>query len=139
MIQSVLLGLLVLAAEPWTAKELLPPATLAERLTKGDKPVMIYVGPAYLWRVKHIPNSIDAGMASKPEGIESLKQILKDKPKTTEVIVYCGCCPMNVCPNIRPAMQWIKQAGYTNVKLLELPTRLADDWTNKGFPTEAQK
>lgn len=130
---------LALAAEPWTAKELMAPAALAERLKKGEKPVMLYVGPAYLWRVKHITHSQNAGMASKPEGMESLKQILKDKSKDTEIIVYCGCCPMNVCPNIRPAMQWIKQAGFTKVKLLELPTRLADDWVAKGYPAEAEK
>lgn len=124
-------------AEPWTAKELMPPAELAARITKGDRPLMLYVGPAYLWRVKHISHSQDAGMASKEEGIEGLKKILAGKAKDTDVIVYCGCCPMNVCPNIRPAIQAIKAAGFTKVRLLELPTRIADDWVNKGYPSES--
>ncbi len=98
---------------------------------------MLYVGPAYLWRVKHISHSQNAGMASKEEGIEGLKKILAGKAKDTEVIVYCGCCPMNVCPNIRPAIQAIKAAGFTRVRLLELPTRIADDWVNKGYPSES--
>lgn len=135
----VLASIAALAAEPWTVKELMAPSVLAERLKEGEKPLMLYVGPAYLWRTKHITDSQNAGMGSKPEGMESLKQILKDKAKDTEIIVYCGCCPMNVCPNIRPAMQWIKQAGFTKVKLLELPTRLADDWISKGYPAEAMQ
>jgi thiosulfate/3-mercaptopyruvate sulfurtransferase len=139
MILSMFFPLLLLACtafagEPWTAQELLPPAQLAARLAKSEKPLMIYVGPAYLWRVKHIPAALNAGMASREEGIAALKKILAGKSKDIEIIVYCGCCPMNVCPNIRPAIQTIKAEGFTKVRLLELPTRLDDDWVKKGYP-----
>lgn len=134
LLPLLLLAVSAFAAEPWTAQELLPPAQLAARLTKGEKPLMIYVGPAYLWRVKHIPASVNAGMAGREEGIAGLKKILAGKAKDTEVIIYCGCCPMNVCPNIRPAIQAIKAEGFTKVRLLELPTRLDDDWVKKGYP-----
>jgi len=127
------------AEEPWTAKELLAPAKLAQRLNGGEKPFLVYVGPNYLFRAKHIAGSIDAGMAAKPEGIQSLLALVKGKAPGTEIIIYCGCCPMNVCPNIRPAMKALKGAGFTNVKLLELPTRLADDWTSKGYPAETSR
>lgn len=122
------------AAEPWTASELLPPAHLAKRLTAGEKPLVIFVGPQYLYRAKHIAGSLDGGMASKPEGITSLLALVKGKAPGTEIILYCGCCPMNVCPNIRPAVKALKNAGFTKVRLLELPTRLAQDWTEKGYP-----
>ncbi|MEP7364391.1 MAG: rhodanese-like domain-containing protein [Acidobacteriota bacterium] len=125
------------ADEPWTEKELLPPATLAKRLSDGDKPFMIFVGPGFLFRTKHIPGASDAGMASKPEGMAALMALVKGKSPDTEIILYCGCCPMNVCPNIRPAVKALKEAGYKNVKLLHLPTRLADDWTSKGYPVES--
>lgn len=52
------------AAEPWTAAELLPPAQLAQRLTAGEKPLVIFVGPQYLYRAKHIAGSLDGGMAA---------------------------------------------------------------------------
>jgi len=138
MLPLLLLAASSLAAEPWTAQELLPPAQLAARLAKSEKPLMIYVGPAYLWRVKHIPASINAGMSSREEGLAALKKILAGKAKDTEVIIYCGCCPMNVCPNIRPAIQAIKADGFTRVRLLDLPTRLDDDWVKKGYPAVSE-
>jgi thiosulfate/3-mercaptopyruvate sulfurtransferase len=138
MLPLLLLAASSFAAEPWTAQELLPPAQLAARLAKSEKPLMIYVGPAYLWRVKHIPASVNAGMASREEGLSALKKILAGKAKDTEVILYCGCCPMNVCPNIRPAIQAIKAEGFTRVRLLDLPTRLDDDWVKKGYPAVSE-
>lgn len=127
------------AAEPWTAAELLPPAQLAQRLTAGEKPLVIFVGPQYLYRAKHIAGSLDGGMAAKPEGIASLLALVKGKAPGTEIILYCGCCPMNVCPNIRPAVKALKNAGFTKVRLLELPTRLAQDWTEKGYPVASSR
>lgn len=127
------------AAEPWTAQELIQPADLAKRLTTADKPLVIFIGPAYLYRAKHIASSLDAGPASKPEGIEGLMKLVKGKAPGTEIILYCGCCPMNVCPNIRPAVKALKEAGYKNVRLLEIPTRLANDWTGKGYPVETTR
>lgn len=125
------------AAEPWTAEEILEPPQLAQRLKSGDKPLMIFVGPAYLYRTKRLPGAHDGGMASKPAGIASLMALVKGKPPATEIILYCGCCPMNVCPNIRPAVKALKDAGFTKVRLLHIPNRLADDWTSKGYPVES--
>ena len=125
------------ADEPWTEKELLPPAQLAKRLENGDKPLLIFVGPGYLFRTNHITGAMDGGMASKAEGIQGLMALVKDRKPGDEIILYCGCCPMNVCPNIRPAVRTLKEAGFTNVKLLHIPDRLADDWTSKGYPVES--
>lgn len=130
-------ALLAQAPDTWTSKELLSAADVATRLRAGEKPLIIYVGPAYLFRTKHIPDSLNAGMASKPEGIEKLLAQMKGKSLNTEVIIYCGCCPMRVCPNIRPAIKALKDAGFKNVRLLELPTRFDDDWVTKGYPTKS--
>lgn len=124
--------------DTWTTKELLPAAALADRLQKGEKPIIIYTGPAYLYRVKHIPGAINAGPASNPDGVPALLALVKGKPADTEVVVYCGCCPMRVCLNIRPAIMALKDAGFTKVRLLELPTRFSDDWTSKGYPAIAE-
>jgi hypothetical protein len=127
------------AAEPWTAQELLEAPELAQRLKSGEKPLLIFVGPPYLYRTKHITGALDAGMASKPAGIDSLMALVKGKPPATEIILYCGCCPMNVCPNIRPAVKALKDAGFTKVRLVSIPNRLADDWTSKGYPVESSQ
>jgi hypothetical protein len=53
-----------------------------------------------------------------------------------ELLVYCGCCPSNVCPNIRPAVKALEDMGFKNVKVLHLPHSFRLDWVNKGFPVE---
>ena len=63
-----------------------------------------------------------------------LKEKLKALPKNTQVVVYCGCCPYDKCPNIRPAFQALISSGFINGKVLNLPTNIKTDWINKGFP-----
>ncbi|RYE25855.1 MAG: hypothetical protein EOP45_04415 [Sphingobacteriaceae bacterium] len=60
-------------------------------------------------------------------------------PKTTSVVVYCGCCPFNKCPNIRPAFTALQKKGFTDVKVLDLPTNLKVDWSSKGYPLAETK
>lgn len=135
---SIATAMFAQAPDTWTPKELLAPADLAARLEEGEKPLVVYIGPASIYRTKHIPGALDAGMASRPEGIVGLLAAVKGKPADAEVIVYCGCCPMKVCPNIRPAIKALKDAGFRNVRLLELPTRFSDDWVAKGYPAVAE-
>ena len=76
------------------------------------------------------------GAASEKENLERFKKALKALPKTSLVVVYCGCCPMERCPNVRPAFQALQSAGFTNARLLNLPTNIKVDWINKGYPME---
>ena len=48
----------------------------------------------------------------------------------------CGCCPWTACPNIKPALEALRSMGFTKVKALYIPTNLAKDWTEKGYPVE---
>jgi thiosulfate/3-mercaptopyruvate sulfurtransferase len=48
------------------------------------------------------------------------------------IVFYCGCCPFNHCPNVRPAFKVLKQMGFTNFKLLNLPENLKVNWINIG-------
>jgi hypothetical protein len=52
--------------------------------------------------------------------------------------VYCGCCPFEKCPNIRPAFNLMKAMGFSNGKLLNLPTNLKQNWIAKGYPVEGK-
>jgi rhodanese-related sulfurtransferase len=92
----------------WTKDQLLEPHELASVLTSGKKlPAIFSVGPG-----ASIPQSKDAS-----------------------IVLYCGCCPFENCPNVRPAIALLKDSGYTNYKLLNLPSNLKKDWIDKGYPT----
>ena len=74
--------------------------------------------------------------ASKPEGLDLLKQIAGNLPRDQELIIYCGCCPWDHCPNVRPAFRTLHEMGFTRLKLVMIPTNVATDWTGKGYPVE---
>jgi thiosulfate/3-mercaptopyruvate sulfurtransferase len=109
------------------------PATLAKDV---KSPLIIHVGFSVLYRASHIPGSNYAGPASKPEGIEDLKKAVAGQPKDRQIVLYCGCCPWDKCPNVRPAIAALREMGYKNVKALELPENLKTDWIDKGYPTD---
>jgi hypothetical protein len=106
------------------------PSVLADAITaKTDVPVIISVGPGAI-----IPNSIDVGMASTQEGLDSLKARLNTIAKDQKIIIYCGCCPFEHCPNVRPAIEALKQMNFTNYFLLNLPHNIKIDWIEQGYP-----
>ncbi len=113
------------------------PKDLAAQLqSKGKKPVLISVAFATMYRRKHIPGSIFTGPASRPEGLDALKAAAAKVPRDREVVLYCGCCPWDMCPNIKPALETLKQMGFTRVKALMIPTNFASDWSDRGYPVE---
>lgn len=122
--------------DPWPAASVLTPVALAAQLKTGPAPHVIYVGFPVLFKGAHIPTATFAGPGSKPEGLELLAQSVKTLPHDAEILIYCGCCPFDRCPNVRPAFQALKDAGFSNVKVLHLPTNLHTDWVEKGYPTE---
>jgi rhodanese-related sulfurtransferase len=124
------------ADEPWKAEELIQPVDLKYMLASDEKPLVFQVGIVHLYKMGHIPGSTFAGMASTPEGLATLKKTVQDAPRTRDVVIYCGCCPMGDCPNIRPAYRVLREMGFKNVKVLNLPTNFTQDWQMKGYPVE---
>ena len=124
------------ASNPWTAAQVIQPSKLAAMLSnsKGAKPVILQVGFQVLYRSKHVPGSIYAGPASKPEGLQTLQQAVHGLPKNTEIYLYCGCCPIYRCPNIRPAFQTLQAMGYTHLHVLMLETNFGRDWVAHSYP-----
>jgi thiosulfate/3-mercaptopyruvate sulfurtransferase len=115
----------------WTTKELMEPAVLAKQLQSGkDLPVLISVGPGAL-----IPGSISIGMIKEEGNLGKLKEQLAALPKEKPVVVYCGCCPFEHCPNVRPAVALLKEMKFTNYFLLNLPHNIKADWIDKNYPT----
>ena len=142
MVRSILLAVAVAAfaqngPDPWKDSDLIKPEALAARLKdSAPKPTVLYVGFPVLYRSTHIAGSQLAGPASKPEGLDLLKQIAGNLPRDQELIIYCGCCPWDHCPNVRPAFRTLHEMGFTRLKLVMIPTNVATDWTGKGYPVE---
>ena len=127
------LAFLLFAADPWDATVLMHPKDVAAHL---NGPLLLHVGFPVLYRASHIPGSIYAGPGSKPEGIVELKKAVQGQPKDREIILYCGCCPWEKCPNMRPAFTALHDMGYTKVRAMVIPENLKADWTDKGYPIE---
>ena len=113
------------------------PKELAARLgEKGEKPAILYVGFAAGYRAGHIPGAVLAGPAESVEGLEMLKAAAMGLPHDREIVVYCGCCPWDSCPNIRPALTLLTEMGFTRVKALVLQNNFEADWVAAGYPVE---
>jgi thiosulfate/3-mercaptopyruvate sulfurtransferase len=126
-------------AEPWTIAQALNAADFVRELggsKDGTAPTIIYVGFRTLFEGGHIPGARFHGTASKEEGLGELKKWLATLPKSTNLVIYCGCCPFDRCPNIRPAYTALHEMGFTHVRVLVLPTSFAADWVEKGYPMQ---
>jgi len=124
------------AADPWARSELLEPKTLAKEIRSAKPPVVLCVAFPVLYRSRHIVRAIDAGPGYNAEGIEALKKAVAHLSKDADVVIYCGCCPMVKCPNIRPAYGTLKELGFTHVRVLNIATNMHEDWYSKDYPSE---
>jgi hypothetical protein len=116
----------------WTNDELIEPSALSSAIKSNKNvPVIFSVGPGAV-----IPQSKNIGMVRKTENLQKFKDQLATLPKDTQIVVYCGCCPFDHCPNVRPAIQLLKDMKFTNFKLLDLPHNIKTDWIDHGYPTQ---
>jgi hypothetical protein len=114
---------------------LVQPKELADHLSA--KPAIFHVGFNTLWRNgKHITGAVYAGPGNTPQGLEALKAAIAKLPKDREIVLYCGCCPWDHCPNIRPAFALLHDLGYTHVTALSIPENFKTNWIDPGYPIE---
>src|ERR1019366_9097923 len=133
---AVLAAVVVVASAADLA--LVQPEELQAQLAgKGARPVIFMVGPNVLYRSKHIPGAVYAGPGNGEAGLAMLKAEADKLPRDREVVLYCGCCPWDHCPFIRPAMNLLKEMGFTKAKALYLATGFRADWLEKGYAAEA--
>jgi thiosulfate/3-mercaptopyruvate sulfurtransferase len=120
-----------LSPEPWTEKQLMAPADLASVISSPNakKPIIFSVGPGALIR-----GSKDMGPVHEKENLDKFKRALALLSPNTEIVVYCGCCPFEHCPNIRPAFSLLNEMKFTHAHLLNLVTNIKTDWVAKGYP-----
>jgi len=120
-------------AEPWTSSQLLAPGELAKTINdvNAKQPIVFSIGPGAL-----IKGSIDIGPAKEKENLDKFKLALGKLPKDANIVIYCGCCPFEHCPNVRPAFSLLNEMKFTNQKLLNLEHNIKIDWVNKGYPAK---
>jgi|SRR5438105_6363331 len=121
--------------EPWRPDQLIEPKDLAPVINSSAeaKPLIISIGPAGL-----IKDAVTVGAVHEKENMDRLKEVLSKEQRDREIVIYCGCCPFEVCPNIRPAFKLLNEMKFTNQKLLHLPHNLKADWINYGYPMTKQ-
>jgi len=126
------------ARDPWAPEQLMTPDELAKRLTdsKAEKPLVAYVGFKFLYDGAHIPGALYAGPGRESKGLEALRKWASGIPRDKTVVLYCGCCPWDECPNIRPAFRVLSDLGFTRIKVLRINDNFAHDWVAKGYPTQ---
>jgi hypothetical protein len=126
-------------SETLPASQLVQPADLVRELataSAGPRPTIVYVGFRTLFAGGHIPGTTFHGSASTEQGLADIKKWAAALPRTTNIVIYCGCCPFERCPNIRPAFAFFQSMGFQHVRVLELPTSFATDWAEKNYPIE---
>jgi thiosulfate/3-mercaptopyruvate sulfurtransferase len=124
------------ASNPWADSQAVKPEDLAREL--ADKvvapPTVLYVGFRSLFAGGHVPGASYHGTASTAEGLGELKKWADRLPRSANLVIYCGCCPLEKCPNIRPAFTALSSMGFKKLRVLILPTSFAADWAGKGYP-----
>ncbi len=127
------------AHDPWSSAQTVGAAELAKEVAAsagGNRPAVVFVGFRSLYRGGHVPGSVFLGPAVSAEGMASLRRWAGSVPKSIDVVLYCGCCPLDECPNVRPAFAALRDMGFTHLRVLVLPNSYAADWLDKGYPVE---
>lgn len=118
--------------------QLIQPDALAHLLQSAAEPMpmVLQVGSHVLYAEAHILGSTYAGPGSQPAGLQLLQSSVASLSRKQFIVLYCGCCPWNHCPNIAPAFHQLQSMGFTNVKVLYLANNFGADWVSKGYPVD---
>jgi len=140
----VVLSLLLVAGSAGLQAKVLPtiaPADLVAIMKKpsSPQPLIIQVGFKSMFDQAHIPGSEYIGPGADGTGLGLLRRRLATLKKDTFIVLYCGCCPLEHCPNVKPAEELVTSMGFTNAKMLLLPQNFGADWVAKGYPTQKGK
>ena len=121
--------------------QLIQPEELSRLLHAGgaEKPLVLQVGSRVLFDQAHIAGAEYAGPGSQAAGLQQLQSRVAPLSRKTFIVLYCGCCPWNRCPNIAPAIKLLRDLGFTRVKALHLADNFGADWADKGYPVERSR
>jgi thiosulfate/3-mercaptopyruvate sulfurtransferase len=123
--------------DPWSASQTVQPADFAKELAdakSGDQPTVVCVAPHAMFIGGHIHGALYYGPGGSADGIADLKKWAESEKRSTNIVIYCGCCPMERCPNLRPAFVALRDMGFTHVRALVIPANFYTDWVQPGYP-----
>lgn len=100
----------------------------------ATKPLVFQVGSHQLFAQAHIAGSEYLGPGSQPAGLKLLQTRVAPLGRKTFIVLYCGCCPWERCPNLGPAYKLLHDLGFANLKVLYVGNNLGADWVAKGYP-----
>jgi len=115
--------------------QLMQPAELNRLLhdAKAPKPLILQVGSRVMYDQAHIPGSEYAGPGSRDEGLGLLRARVNTLARDRFIVLYCGCCPWDRCPNVGPAYKLLRDMGFTQVKVLYIAGNFGADWVSQGY------
>jgi hypothetical protein len=117
---------------PFPEESLIQPTELLKLIdskSAASKPLILNVGSMEL-----IKTAETGGLGSMQEGMEKFIAKVRNVDKTKMIVLYCGCCKLDHCPNVKPPYDYLKEQGFNNVKILNLTTGIYEDWISKGYP-----
>jgi thiosulfate/3-mercaptopyruvate sulfurtransferase len=116
--------------------DVMQPEALQALLQSGEKPLVLQVGSRVMFDQAHILGAQYAGPGSQPAGLQLLESKVAKAPKAQAIVIYCGCCPWNRCPNVAPAYHRLHDLGFTHVKVLYIANNFGQDWVAKGYSVD---
>lgn len=126
-----------ISAEQIPAAQQMQPVELNRLLHRrgAAHPLILQVGSRVLFDEAHITGAEYVGPASEDAGLQLLRNRVAKLPRTTFIVLYCGCCPWDHCPNVGPAFQLLSRLGFSRVKVLYLAHNFGADWVEQGYAT----
>ncbi|MFO1408322.1 MAG: rhodanese-like domain-containing protein [Steroidobacteraceae bacterium] len=100
----------------------------------NERPLVLQVGAKVLYDRSHVPGAEYIGPGEDDDGIAALRARVTKLPRSTFVVIYCGCCPWDHCRNVGGAWAALARLGFTNVKVLYLPSDFDSNWVDLGYP-----
>jgi thiosulfate/3-mercaptopyruvate sulfurtransferase len=119
-----------------SAPKLIQPDELARivKASNADKPLILQVGFHVLYQQAHIPQAEYVGPTSGADGLDRLRKRVANLSRSHSIVIYCGCCPWEKCPNVNPAYQELRAMGFNDLRMLYIAKNFGDDWVDKGYP-----
>lgn len=117
---------------PFPEESLIEPTELVKLINSkntNSQPLILNVGSMEL-----IKTAQTGGLGSMQEGMEKFIAKVRTEDKNKMIVLYCGCCKLDHCPNVKPPYDYLKEQGFKNVKILNLTTGLYEDWISKAYP-----
>jgi thiosulfate/3-mercaptopyruvate sulfurtransferase len=139
IVLGILIAVIFRNAGPSSSEGEITPAELVKILQDpaAPHPLLLQIGFRVMYLQAHIPNSEFIGPTDDPAALEALRARVSPLPRDTFIVLYCGCCPWERCPNVAPAMKAMAAMGFTNAKVLYMATDFGTDWVAKGYPVQS--